>query len=81
MSKRLQVLVDDEELTAIKRLARRQGRTVADWVRDALRVARSREAARDPREKLDVLERAVSHSFPTGEIDELLADIERGYLA
>ena len=40
MSKRLQVLLDDEELAEIQELARRRHQTTAAWVRDALRVAR-----------------------------------------
>ena len=38
MSKRLQVILDDAELREIQRIARRQRLTVAEWVRQALRV-------------------------------------------
>ena len=44
MTKRLQVLLDDEELREIQELARRRHQTTAAWVRDALRVARDTPA-------------------------------------
>jgi len=53
--------------------------TVAEWVRRALRAAKSKEPSVDPRRKLDILHAATSHSFPTADIDEMLAQIERGY--
>lgn len=79
MTKRLQVLLDDAELAAIQRAARRKRVSVAGWVREALRNTRDRESIRDPREKLAAVREAFHHSFPTGDIDEMLADIERGY--
>lgn len=80
MTKRLQVLFDDAELREIQRLARRRHMTVAEWVRQTLRAARVADAGADPRQKLAALHAATQHAFPTGEIDELLAGIERGYL-
>jgi hypothetical protein len=79
MSKRLQVILDDREMKEIRTLARRRRMTVADWVRGALRAAKAEEPAADPSRKLRVLAAATSHSFPTAEIDEMLAQIERGY--
>jgi hypothetical protein len=80
MSKRLQVLLDEPELRDIQRAARRQRMTVAEWVRQALRSARRGEPEGNPRRKLEVVRAAVRHSFPTGDIDQMLADIERGDL-
>jgi hypothetical protein len=80
MSKRLQVLLDEAELRDIQRLARRKQMSVADWVRRALRAARRAENTRDPGRKLDAIRRATAHQFPTADIDEMLKDIERGYL-
>ena len=79
MSKRLQVLLDDAELREIQRIARRQRLTVAEWVRQTLRAARRRAPGGDAAKKLEAVRAAVRHSFPTAEIDEMLADIERGY--
>jgi hypothetical protein len=79
MSKRLQVLLDEAEFRDIRRMARRRGTTVAEWVRQALRAARRADTGRDPGRKLDVIRHAVTHSYPTADIDQMLAEIERGY--
>lgn len=78
MSKRLQVLFDEAEYEEIRSVARRQHVTVAEWVRQTLRKARSEEPGRSAREKYRVLERAADYGFPTGDIDRILADIEQG---
>jgi hypothetical protein len=35
----------------------------------------------DPETKLKAIRRAAESSFPTGDIDEMLREIERGYQA
>jgi hypothetical protein len=80
MSKRLQVLVEDSELAAIRRAAHRQRLTTAAWVRQALREARRADAPAREKAKLAVVRAAARHAFPTGEIDQVLAEIEQGYL-
>lgn len=79
MSKRLQVLFDEAELRALREVADRQGMPVSEWVRRALREARRREPRGDLESKLRAVRAAARHQFPTGEIDEMLAEIERGY--
>ena len=68
VSKRLQVLVDEEELE-IRAVARRQGMTVAEWVRQSLRRARSEAPSGSVGRKLDALERASRHSYPAPDIE------------
>ena len=80
MSKRLQVLVDEAELREIRRMARAQRMTVAEWVRQALRSARRRQPLGDAARKLAAVQDAIRHDFPTGEIGQILDEIERGYL-
>lgn len=80
MSKRLQVVLDDDELIEIQRAARRSKATVAQWVRAALRAARRQEPRGDARKKLGAVRAAAGHAFPTAEIDQMLQEIERGYL-
>ncbi len=80
MTKRLQVLFDDDELRAIRRFAKRQKKTTAAWVRDVLRAARSAEEYPDPEPKLRAIREAVGHAYPTGDIETINAEIERGYL-
>lgn len=79
MSKRLQVLLDDKELREIQRTAKQQQLTVAEWVRQVLRAARQKIPSGDHRKKLAVLRAATHYTFPTGDIDRMLREIEEGY--
>lgn len=79
MRRRLQILLREKELAGIERAARRKRITVAEWVRQALRAARRREPLHDSEKKLNAIRAAARHSFPTGEIDQILAEIEQGY--
>lgn len=79
MTKRLQVLFDDDELAEIQRSAKRQRKTTAAWVRDALRAARAGETYPDVAPKLRAVREALTYDYPTGDIGDLLADIARGY--
>jgi hypothetical protein len=80
MSKRLQVLLDEAEYRDLRRLARAEKITVAEWVRQALRLARRRQPTGKTDRKLAAIRAAVEHGFPTADIEQVLADIERGYL-
>lgn len=79
MSKRLQVVVDEVELRAFERAARRRGLTLSEWVREQLRVGERQRATSAPDRKLAAIRTAAGHAFPTGEIEDVLAEIERGY--
>jgi hypothetical protein len=79
MSKRLQVIVDDAEYRDLQKAARRRGLTVSQWVREAIRSMRRLEPSTDAARKLSVVREAVRHTYPTADIDEMLAEIERGY--
>lgn len=79
MSKRLQVLLEEAELRELRRVARRNNVTVAEWVRQALRAARRSEPTRDAERKLAVVRAAVRKDFPAADIGQMLGEIERGY--
>ena len=79
MTKRLQVLFDDDELREIQRLARRGRMTTAEWVRRSLRSAREAEGGADVGQKLAAVRAAAAHAFPTADIDVMLREIEHGY--
>jgi glucose-6-phosphate-specific signal transduction histidine kinase len=79
MTKRLQVLFEDDELNDIQRLARRRRMTTAEWVRRSLRAAREAEAGADVGQKLAAIRTAAAFEFPTGDIGQMLDEIERGY--
>jgi hypothetical protein len=78
MSKRLQVVLEEAELDEIQRAADREELTLSEWVRKALREARARQPLRSKEAKLAVVREAVKHSFPTGDIEQMLGEIERG---
>jgi hypothetical protein len=80
VTKRLQVTLDDEELLEVQRAARRNRMTTADWVRQALRKAQRGEPISDGKKKLAVVHAASESSLPTADIDQMLSEIERGYL-
>ena len=77
MSKRLQVLLDEEEYLEIQGVARRQRVTVAEWVRQALRKAREDHPG-TVESKLRAVADASRHEFPTADIDIMLREIEVG---
>lgn len=79
MSKRLQVLLSEPEMAELQKFAARDRVSVGQWVRRALREAGSRRSPIDPEFKLKAIRQAVEHSFPTADIDQMLAEIERGY--
>ena len=80
MSIRLQVLLDEEEMHEIRRAARMERLTVAEWVRQALREMRRQRPRPSLERKLEAIRRAYEHgAAPTADIDEMLAEIEQGY--
>ena len=81
MAKRLQVILQDPEYRDIQRAARARHMTIAEWVRQALAHARRREPTGAVEKKLAAIRAAVKHEFPAGDINSMLAEIERGYLA
>lgn len=78
MSKRLQVVLAEDELRDIQRAARARKLTVAEWVRQELRDARQREAQGDPGKKLAAIRAAARHGYPTADIEQMLHEIHRG---
>ena len=80
MSKRLQILLDEDEFADIRRAARRQRTTVSDWVRQILRQAYRGEPQGSAARKLAAIRAAARHEFPTAELNQMLAEIERGYV-
>ena len=76
----MQVLLDDAELRAIQRLARRDKLTTAEWVRRRLREGAASSRG-DTASKLAAIHKAYHHSpaVPEVDIDQMLAEIELGY--
>ncbi|MGP0102754.1 MAG: antitoxin [Solirubrobacteraceae bacterium] len=82
MSKRLQVVVGDEELEGYARTAEAVGLTMSEWVRQSLRAAEREVSTGDVEAKLAAIRKAASYNFPIPpDIDTLLAEMEAGRLA
>jgi hypothetical protein len=79
MAKRLQVILKDPEYREIQRAARSRRMSIAEWVRQALALARRREPGTSVGKKLAVIRAATRHDFPSADIDQMLAEIESGY--
>jgi len=79
MAKRLQVILRDPEYREIQRMARSRHVSIAEWVRQALDLARRREPSTDIGKKLETIRAAVRYDFPSGDIEDMLAEIESGY--
>jgi hypothetical protein len=73
------VLLDDVELRAIQRLARRDKLTTAEWVRRRLREGATAGSRPDTASKLAAIHAAYRHEAPAPDIDQMLDEIERGY--
>ena len=81
MSKRLQVILQDPEYREIQRAARSRRMSIAEWVRQALDLARRREPTGSMAKKLATVRRAAQVQYPSGDIDNMLGEIEAGYTA
>lgn len=79
MSKRLQVVMSEEEYREIREAAERRRLTVSEWVRRTLRRARSEEPSSAVGSKLEAVRAAVRHDYPTADMPQMLREIEAGY--
>jgi hypothetical protein len=79
MPKRLQVILRDPEYREIKRAARSRRMSIAEWVRQALDQAHRREPVGKVGKKLEVIRAAARLDYPTGDIGQMLVEIESGY--
>jgi hypothetical protein len=77
---RLQVILQDPDYREIQRMARSRHMSIAAWVRQALDRARRVEPLGDVGKKLEVIRAAARNNFPTADIGDMLAEIEKGYL-
>lgn len=76
MSHRLQVLIPTELDAQLVKAAQRSRMSKGEWVRRALRESLRRSAEVEP--TVDPLARLESLGGPTGDIDQMLAEIEAG---
>jgi hypothetical protein len=79
MSKRLQVILDDSQYREIQRAARLRRMSIAEWVRQALDLARRTEPSGAVGAKLGVIRAAARNQYSTADIGQMLTEIEAGY--
>ena len=72
MSHRLQVLIPEPLEKRIRKAAQRKRLSTGAWVRQALEAALKDDRTADP------LDRLAALGGPTGDIDQILAEIEAG---
>jgi hypothetical protein len=78
VSKRLQVVMPDDEYRALVATARRRGQPVARVVRESLRRSLEEESETDPDRRIAAVLRFARFAGPTGDIEHVLADIDHG---
>ena len=75
MSKRLQVILSDEEYEELRLVSSAAGVTVSEWVRQALRKMRRDRSLLAADGKIDAVRAAAK-----ADIDARLDEVESGYL-
>lgn len=73
MSHRLQVLIPESLEMSLRKAAQRSRVSKGEWVRRAIE-----RALADEREAGDPLSRLASLEAPTGDVEQMLAEIEAG---
>ena len=73
------MILKDPEYREIQRVARSRHMSIAEWVRQALDLARRREPLGSAGKKLETIRTATQHNYPVADIDGMLAEIEAGY--
>ena len=76
MSKRLQVLVSEEELGRYRRVASRQELSVGEWVRRTLYGAVREGDVKPAEQKLEAMRKAMELNYPTADIDQMIKESE-----
>jgi len=80
MSKRLQIVVKDEEASRFEECASSEGLTFSAWARRALRAAEHEVSTESPERKLTAIRAAYDYAFPAPDVASMLEEIEAGYL-
>jgi hypothetical protein len=79
MSKRLQIVVNDEEARRFELCAKAEGLTLSSWARQILRAAEREVSSGDPDRKLAAIRSAYQYTFPAPDPSTMLEEIEQGY--
>ena len=77
MDVHLQVLLSEKEYRDLNAIASSCGQSVEGWAREVLLKTRN-EHSHTVESKLQAISEASKHSFPSGDIGDMLAEIEAG---
>ena len=73
------MILKDPEYREIQRAASFRHMSIAEWVRQALELARRREPLSGAGKKLEAIRAGARHDYPVSDIEGMLAEIESGY--
>jgi hypothetical protein len=76
MPKTLQITLNNSEYLSLSRAACERHVSMAELVREALGLSQTRPGQKSVRQKLEAIRAAAKHSYPTGDIREMLAEID-----
>jgi hypothetical protein len=77
MSKRLQIVMPDDEYRSALKAAKKSNKSLSELVRDSVRRTVS-EGAGSPEMRIAAVLKFARFEGPTGDIDEVLREIENG---
>ena len=80
MSKRVEILMPDDEFDALRAAAEARRMTVSEMVRTSLREAAASRSPAQPDARIAAIRSAAAFQFPAPDIDEMSREIEGGYL-
>ena len=79
MTKRLQVLLSEEDYADITSASKESDTTVSEWVRSALHAAlRNKRSSLSSSERVSRILRYAKFSGPTADMDQILSEIQQG---
>jgi len=78
MSKRVQVVLSDEDYASLASAARTRGTSMSQLVRESLRRTVAEDAEADAERRIAAVLRFSRFTGPSTDIDQVLAEIERG---
>jgi hypothetical protein len=80
MSKRLQVILADDEYKEIKELSYSTNKNIAEWVREGLHFFIKFQKPEPKEKRIAKILKYAKYTGPTGNIKSILKEIEKGYL-
>lgn len=80
MSKRLQVLIPDDEYIILKKQAKNARTSLGEWVRSALRRISDSESLKSESDKIRALKIASKYCSPVDDVETMKRQITEGYL-